>query len=97
MHRIFSGGCPVIDQCANPRCNKPLHYLREGRIFVFDLPDPNLPTPGGRARRLQHYWLCGACAEIMVLEQTSEMEIRVALKTGKTDATKLEVFPGLAS
>jgi hypothetical protein len=33
----------------------------------------------------------------MVLEQTSEMEIRVALKTGKTDATKLEVFPGLAS
>ena len=56
-----------------------------------------MPTPGGRARRLQHYWLCGACAEIMVLEQTTEMEIRVAPKKGKTDPNKLEVIPGLAS
>jgi hypothetical protein len=33
----------------------------------------------------------------MVLEQTGEIEIRVVPKTGKTDAKKVEVFPGLAS
>ena len=35
----------MVNQCANPSCAKPLHYLREGRIFVFDLPDPDLPVP----------------------------------------------------
>ena len=33
----------MVNQCANPKCGKPLHYLREGRIFVFDLPDPDVP------------------------------------------------------
>jgi hypothetical protein len=30
----------------------------------------------------------------MVLEQTGEMEIRVALKKGRTEAARIEVFPG---
>jgi hypothetical protein len=75
----------MVNQCANPKCGKPLHYLREGRIFVFDLPDPNVPVsaPGGRARRLQHSWLCGACSETMVIEQTGDTQIQVALKSRK--------------
>lgn len=71
----------MVNQCANPGCGKELHYLREGRIYVFDLPDPDVPVPapGGRLRRLQHFWLCGPCSETMVLEQTSEMKIRVVV------------------
>jgi hypothetical protein len=86
----------VVNQCANPSCGKPLHYLREGRIFVFDLPDPNIPVPalGGRARRLQHFWLCGPCSENMVMEQTSEMEIRVAIKPRKLETGSMEILPG---
>jgi hypothetical protein len=76
----------MVNQCANPTCGKPLHYLREGRIFVFDLPDPNVPGPGGRARGLQPFWLCGRCSETMVMEQTGEMQIRVSLKSVKTEA-----------
>jgi hypothetical protein len=87
-------GSFMINQCANPSCGKPLHYLREGRIFVFDLPDPNpqAPAAGGRARRLQHFWLCGSCSETMVMEQTSEMQIRVAVKTRKVQDTA-ELLP----
>jgi hypothetical protein len=85
----------MVNQCANPDCGKPLHYLREGRIFVFDLPDPNVPVPapGGRARRLQHFWLCGRCSETMVMEQTSEMQIRVAVKSRKVEV-EAEMLPG---
>lgn len=85
----------MVNQCANPSCGKPLHYLREGRIFVFDLPDPDVPVPapGGRARRLQHFWLCGPCSEIMVMEQTSEAEIRLAFKSRKVETGKVEILP----
>jgi hypothetical protein len=93
---IGNTGTTMFNQCANPSCGKPLHYLREGRIFVFDLPVPDLtvPSPGGRARRLQHFWLCGPCSETMVLEQTSEMQIRVAMKSRKVETGKAEILPG---
>jgi hypothetical protein len=86
----------MVNQCANPTCGKPLHYLREGRIFVFDLPDLHEPVPtlGGRSRRLQHFWLCGPCSETMVMEQVGEMQIRVAVKSRRVDAGKAEILPG---
>jgi uncharacterized protein YcsI (UPF0317 family) len=86
----------MVNQCANPSCGKPLHYLREGRIFVFDLPDPHTPVPaaGSRARRLQHFWLCGTCSETMVMEQTSEMQIRVAVKSSRLQAETTDMLPG---
>ena len=85
----------MVNQCANSKCGKPLHYLREGRIFVFDLPDPNVPVPapGGRPRRLQHFWLCGQCSETMVMEQTHDMQIRVAFKSHKIEAEEAPVLP----
>lgn len=84
----------MVNQCANPSCGKPLHYLREGRIFVFDLPDPNTPVSaaGGRPRRLQHFWLCGNCSETMVMEQTGEMQIRVAVKSTNLQAETVELL-----
>lgn len=70
----------MMNQCANPSCGKPLHYLREGRIFVFDVADPKPPVPtfGRRAHHQENFWLCGSCSATMVLEQTSELQIRVA-------------------
>jgi hypothetical protein len=70
----------MMNRCANPNCGKPLHYLREGRIFVFDVADPKPPTPtfGRRTHHQENFWLCGACSATMVLEETSERQIRVA-------------------
>jgi hypothetical protein len=85
----------MVNQCANPKCGKPLHYLREGRIFVFDLPDPNVPVPaaGGRPRRLQHFWLCGPCSETMMMEQAGDMQIRVAIKARKVEVGQAPILP----
>lgn len=60
----------MVNNCANPSCGKPLHYLREGRIFVFDMPDPKSPK-GTKSGRLEHFWLCGTCSETLLLEQNS--------------------------
>ncbi len=68
----------MVNHCSNPTCNKPLHYLREGRIFVFDVIDPKSSAlPNGRyLHHMEHFWLCGQCSETLLLEQT-EMGIRV--------------------
>lgn len=62
----------MVSNCANPNCGKPLHYLREGRIFVFDVSAGADGPNGKRARRLEHFWLCGACARTMVMQQSAD-------------------------
>lgn len=73
----------MLDQCANPKCAKPLRYLREGRIFVFDsLPAGSDGNPR-QAHRLEHHWLCGSCSETLLLEKTRS-GIRLAPKAAST-------------
>ena len=62
----------MVSNCANPKCGKPLHYLRDGRIFVFDLPDKVAVVNGKKVRRVEHFWLCGACSQTMAMTQSTE-------------------------
>lgn len=67
----------MVNNCANPKCAKPLHYLREGRIFVFDAEiDSDKPI-----HRMEHFWLCGACSQTMRLEKTVQ-GVQIVMKTG---------------
>lgn len=60
----------MITHCANPECNAPLHYLRSGRLFRFELRLPSQPcsdVPNAicaskPARATVFFWLCGSCA-----------------------------------
>ena len=62
----------MVSNCANPKCAKPLHYLREGRIFVFDVAT-GVPGKNGKlTRRMEHYWLCGMCCQSLTMEQTPD-------------------------
>lgn len=66
----------MVNHCANPQCCKPLHYLREGRVYVFDVTRP--VAPGDRTpRRMEHFWLCGACSELYLLEQVEDRTVRI--------------------
>lgn len=70
----------MVNNCANPGCGKPLHYLREGRIYIFDA-SAGAAEPGvKRQRRLEHYWLCGLCYATMILVQDDRGDIRVLPK-----------------
>jgi hypothetical protein len=80
-------GVFVINQCANPKCSKLLRYLREGRIFAFDMPDPRGPVISGRiARRREHYWLCGDCTQSHVVVQTCETGVLVVPRSAAKPA-----------
>ncbi len=59
----------MVKNCANPNCGKPLRYLREGRIFVFETKDND---GEGSIRRMEHFWLCGACSQTFRLEKTRD-------------------------
>lgn len=63
-----SDGSIVIEYCANPECRKALHYLREGRIFLFTITEPRGKTVIAR-RSVEHYWLCGRCCCLFNLKR----------------------------
>ena len=66
----------MVNHCANPQCCKPLHYLREGRVYVFDV---TRPAANGEmtTRRMEHFWLCGTCSEVYYLEQVEDGTVRI--------------------
>jgi hypothetical protein len=61
-----------MNTCANPKCAKPLHYLRDGRIFIFNVPGDGIGDDGKPLRRVEHYWLCGACSQCLTMKQFPE-------------------------
>jgi hypothetical protein len=68
----------MVNHCANPQCCKPLHYLREGRVYVFDVTRPASANSERTARRMEHFWLCGVCSEAYFLEQVEDRTVRLS-------------------
>lgn len=73
---ILTGRDTVVSNCANPKCGIPLRYLRDGRLFQFEVRAlaSNTIREKSRAakkrplRQVWHYWLCGACCSTMTLQ-----------------------------
>ena len=60
----------MVSQCANPDCERELHYLRDGRVYRFVLS-----TKSG-AKRLECFWLCGECSRTMILTCVNQSEVK---------------------
>lgn len=69
----------MVDLCANPGCARPLKYLRDGRIYIFEVSSAATDPNAKRLRHLEHYWLCGLCSETLILVQ-DDKGIHVAPK-----------------
>lgn len=83
----------MVSNCANPGCGKPLHYLREGRIYVFDASLGAAARREKRERHLEHYWLCGPCAETLILVQDAQGWIRILPKPAAIPESADPVIP----
>jgi len=62
----------MVSRCANPACSVPLRYLRDGRLFQFEVRSRSLagfesPRHDKGSRQIAHFWLCGHCAETLTL------------------------------
>ena len=59
----------MVSHCANPACSVPLRYLRDGRLFQFEVR--SIPTDGTQQaktpRQVSRFWLCGQCATNLTL------------------------------
>ncbi len=60
----------MISHCANPDCRLPFHYLRGGRLYRFDLRNPDPPCSDVPnticSLKPKHaavfFWLCEPCS-----------------------------------
>jgi len=61
----------MVSNCANPSCAVPLRYLRDGRLFQFEVRQqrhPDQPENSSKSpRRISHFWLCGECSSKLTL------------------------------
>ena len=62
---------PMLHKCANPACTVPFRSLREGKLFLAESFPNDLDSgfDGNRrkARKREHFWLCGACSALFTL------------------------------
>lgn len=63
----------MVSNCANPNCGVPLRYLRDGRLFQFEVRalsknELNSELKKRPLRQVWHYWLCGECSSTMTLQ-----------------------------
>lgn len=81
----------MVDRCANSLCSERLHYLRDGKIYLFELSDSD--PRRGVGHSLEHHWLCGKCSALYRLEQTTKHGLHLVPKRsgGQGFATFLEV------
>jgi hypothetical protein len=73
----------MLSKCASPGCQNTLHYLREGKLFKIESESDIQLVAGHKkpARKVEHFWLCGACSERYTLVQDKECGIKIIEKT----------------
>jgi hypothetical protein len=76
----------MVSNCANPACATPLRYLRDGRLFQFEIKAVAVPGANGdeaaarkrkTSRQVWHYWLCGRCAASVTLKFDGQHGLRL--------------------
>jgi len=77
----------MLAKCANPSCSTPLVYLREGKIFMVEAPQPQLEllnatrTKAKLSNRVEHFWLCGPCSGELTLTYDRQRGVEIVRKT----------------
>lgn len=64
----------MLAKCANPACNAPFLYLRDGKLYQMEVavqhgrPEQEIPEEARKTlRRVEFFWLCSSCAQQMTL------------------------------
>ena len=74
----------MLAKCANPSCSTPLVYLREGKIFMVESPQPKFDVLSDVAKpkplnRVEHFWLCGQCSNEMTITYDRQRGVELSV------------------
>ena len=72
----------MLSHCVNPNCNKPLHYLREGKVFLFSRKNSSKQS-SNPFQLLEHYWLCGECARNWTVTMDDEHGVQLSARKSR--------------
>jgi hypothetical protein len=73
----------MLSKCANPDCSAAFLYLRQGKLFRFEVKnqgngkvrsEPEGSGTGGRSHT-EYFWLCDSCLTRMTLVQHGDLEV----------------------
>ena len=88
----------MVGRCANPECGIPFRYYRDGKLFRFELSTPStaltVRPEAATRRRIEDFWLCGACASTMTLisEDGVGVMTRLLPRTPASSTVSIEEF-----
>jgi hypothetical protein len=62
----------VLHKCANPSCENAFLKLTQGKLFIVETDQASarglsIVSKKTAQRRIEHYWLCDACAPVLTL------------------------------
>lgn len=84
----------MLYKCANEACHTPFRRLREGKLFRVETEyfSDRGASPASRknrpSRRIEHYWLCDACAPFVTLTfDKNRGVVTVPLPNGEGEKT----------
>lgn len=70
----------MVGRCANPECGIPFRYYRDGKLFRFEVSAHStalrVRPEAATRRRIEDFWLCGACASKMTLISEDGLGVR---------------------
>lgn len=80
----------MVTKCANPSCGALFHSLRNGKLFLVDLPRCSSGPGGERGGRLagrtaEYFWLCDQCSAdlTVVVDGSGQPAVAKARASGR--------------
>lgn len=95
----------MLSHCANPQCSQPFLRLRQGKLFLVETDSETLPdklrsqasSRVHRQQRMERYWLCDQCSEILTLVHDRTKGIALApLRRAVASATTFGEYQDFA-
>jgi hypothetical protein len=93
LRRTIEGGKMLL-KCSNPECEAPFDY-REGRLIRFSTKGANGKSAENHTF-IQHFWLCGECAGLYVIEHESGISVKIKPRQKELSTGKLSHFVSVA-
>jgi len=73
----------MVSRCANPKCNRPFHSLKQGTLVVLPPMRHKLPE---RISPHDLAWLCAECALSFTVARSADGRIQVIGRSSRIKA-----------